>query len=467
MRELLGVAASVALPWIAGALGVAALWRERVEGRGALCIGYGYFAGLLATILLMRLMSALGLRWSFPILAGELIIVACAGWYVAKPLAALRTAYRRSRASLDVLPTTSRKLFWVFLALSALSVVALACCVAWGLLQPFDVLVQWADKARVWYEHGKLVPFVDSVQWFEHGDVEQFWDRNPRYPAAVPLLQVWTALGAGRWDESLVNVPWAMAVAALAFAFYGQVRRLDAGAAKAIVCTYLLLSIPFLQSNVAVAGMADIFVAAAYGLAAMSLWHWTRTRAWQDAALALLLAVLCALAKNEGVLWALTLAPAALVAVRHRLGLIACATLGVAVILYLAFGPNVVTFMGYRIDTRLAIVGPSVYEHLFVMDNWHLLWYSALAIIVGNARRLLGRELAPMTVTMIAGASFVLIVYFFSSAAAGIAEENLVNRFLLQIVPALAFYLIAILRDRELRAAERHSAPLAPAEPAR
>jgi hypothetical protein len=54
------------------------------------------------------------------------------------------------------------------------------------------------------------------------------------------------------------------------------------------------------------------------------------------------------------------------------------------------------------------------------------------------------------------------MVYFFSGAAAGVATENLVNRFLLQTVPALAFYLVAILREREQSAASVASpAPLA------
>ncbi|TMG84320.1 MAG: hypothetical protein E6H78_10185 [Betaproteobacteria bacterium] len=50
---------------------------------------------------------------------------------------------------------------------------------------------------------------------------------------------------------------------------------------------------------------------------------------------------------------------------------------------------------------------------------------------------------------MLASAGFVLAVYFFSGATAGVAQENLVNRFLLHTVPALAFYLMLILRERE------------------
>jgi len=83
------------------------------------------------------------------------------------------------------------------------------------------------------------------------------------------------------------------------------------------------------------------------------------------------------------------------------------------------------------------------------MDNWHLLWYAAAAVVAWNARFLFRERLAPMTVTIGAAAAFVLIVYAFSNASVGVSGENLVNRFMLHAVPALAFYLIAIVRERE------------------
>jgi hypothetical protein len=65
---------------------------------------------------------------------------------------------------------------------------------------------------------------------------------------------------------------------------------------------------------------------------------------------------------------------------------------------------------------------------------------------------LFGATLAPMTVTMLAGTGLVIVVFYFSSAAGGVDEENLLNRFLLHAVPALAFYLVLILHERERQA---------------
>jgi hypothetical protein len=279
--------------------------------------------------------------------------------------------------------------------------------------------------------------------------MQHYWDPNPNHPAAAPLLQVWTVLGAGTWDESLMNLPWLGAFVALGFAFYAQVRRLGAGPANAMVCTYLLLSLPFLQINVAVAGMADLFVGLAYGLAAMSLWQWTRTRRWQDAALALIAALFCAMAKVEGIVWAATLAPAVAVALNRRIGLSLCAAGALAGILFIGFWPGAITILGYTVTRNAVPVWFPTFEHMFVMDNWHLLWYAAVAVVVWNARLLFGERLAPMTVTIGAGAAFVFIVYAFSNASIGVSGENLVNRFMLHAVPALAFYLVAIVRERD------------------
>jgi len=461
MRELLGVGASVALPWIAGALAVAALWRGRAEARGLIAIGYGYVAGALATTLFVRALSVAGWRWNVATIAGALLALAAVAAYVAEPWAIMRGGAARSAATLANLPRATRTIFLLLLVLLGIDVVALAACVAWGLLEPYDALAQWGDKAKVWYEYGSIRPFVDSTTWRRLADPAYFWDPNPSYPATVPLLEVWTTLAAGRWDESLMNMPWVAAFAALGCAFYGQVRRLGFGPAKAIASTYVLLSIPILQINVAVSGMADLFVSVGYGLAAMSLWQWTRTRDWQDAALALVMVIFCATVKNEGLVWALTLLPAVAVALHRRIGLSLCIVAAAAIVLFLVYGPDEIRIFGISMTMKFAAVGWTILEHMLVMDNWHLFWYAAIAIVLWNARWLLGARLAPMTATIAADVGFVVLVYFFSGAAFGVASENLVNRFLLQMVPALAFYLLAILREREARSAPTAAAPLA------
>jgi hypothetical protein len=275
----------------------------------------------------------------------------------------------------------------------------------------------------------------------------RFIDMHPGYPATVPLLQVWTNLWLGRWDESLMNAPWIGLLVSLALAFHAQLRRAGASIPRAMLFTYLLVSLPFLDIHVALAGIADIFIGASYGLAAIALWQWFRMRERFDLALAASMAIVCASIKVEGILWALTLLPAVVVALHRRIGLTLVATLAVTALAYLAFGPAQLTLFGYVLRTSLTNVTLPFAQHLFVMDNWHLLWYATVAVVALRRRQLLRPDLAPMTITMLGAFCFVFVVYFMSNAAGGVDDESLVNRMPLHLTPALVFYLALLLQD--------------------
>jgi hypothetical protein len=102
--------------------------------------------------------------------------------------------------------------------------------------------------------------------------------------------------------------------------------------------------------------------------------------------------------------------------------------------------------------TEFTDVSLPLAQHLFIMDNWHLLWYGAIAVIVLRHRRLLQPDMAPMTVTMLGAVGFIAVVYYFSSASGGVDNESLVNRLPLHMVPALVFYLLLLLCRRRAAA---------------
>ena len=145
-------------------------------------------------------------------------------------------------------------------------------------------------------------------------------------------------------------------------------------------------------------------------------------------------------------MWVMTLLPAVLVAINRRLGLGAVVLLGAAMVGYLLYGPSELTVLGYMLRTEFTNVSLPLFEHFFEMDNWHLLWYLMLAVIALRWRALFSVAMAPMTVTMLGAFAFVLVVFFYSDAALGVADETLVNRLPLHLVPALAFYLALLWR---------------------
>jgi len=447
MRELLGLVFSVALPWIAGTLWIRAVLRQDAPYRTSIAVGYGYLVGLFGVTVAMRLLDLIGQPWSVLWIALPIVALTAASGWLTRGSHGWRIG-ATLREAFTALPPGARALFAVLLVLTSVRVFVLGLEILASPLVPFDALAQWASKSRVWLEFGRMTPFVPPAEWTKAAGTMHFTDTHPGYPGTVPLFQVWTALCLGRWDESLINLPWLFAFVTLGIAFYAQLRRLGISALKSMFGTYVLLSLPYVTIHVALAGIADLFVAIAYGLAAISLWQWTITRRRDDAILAVAMAIVCLSLKFEGLVWVATLAAGAVIAVNRRLGFAMVAAVAVAAVAYMLFGPAQLRILDFVLFTRFENVSPQIYEHLFVMDNWHLLWYAAVAVLVVNARLIVGPALAPMTVTMLAAFAFVFVLFYFSSATGGVKDDSLTNRMPLQIVTAFLFYLALILRER-------------------
>lgn len=457
MVEAIGALASVALPWIAGTWAVRALWRRSPGDPGILAIGYGYLIGMFCATLAMRAYSLAGLRWSLPLLAGTIVAAGAIAWWLARKPGASGGPSPRLRETLAAEPPLLRALFWAALALVAIRLAGLALEALVAPMRGYDPWAHWATKARVWFEHGRMMPFVPSETWLARGDPSLYTDANPGHPATIPLMQAWTAAFLAAWDDSLVSAPWIAASIALPLAFYGQARRAGARAPVAMTAAWLLVSLPVLGRHVAIAGAADLFLAATYGLAAIALWRWSATREAPMGWLALVTALSGLAMKNEGILWMATLVPGAVTAFHRRAGF---ALAGIAVLAfagYLAFGPARLPLMGYVLLSRPVDVLPYVIPQVFAYDNWRLAAYALVAVVAWHWRILLSQRLAPLTMTVAAAAALVIVVYFFTSAAGGVANETLVNRFLLHAAPALAYYVLVVLLEGRGRSGDQPS----------
>lgn len=451
LLDALGVLASVALPWIAGTLAVRALWRAPAGAPTLpLALGYGYLAGLLLATTTMRALSLAGIRWSLPLLAGVLLALAIAAGWLARRSGPPFVARDGLVQDLATASPGMRVWCWFVLALIVVRLAGIAVEVFVSPLRAYDAWAHWATKAIVWHDQGRMVPFVSPREWLSAGDALRFSDNNPGHPAAIPLMQAWTASFLTAWSESLINAPWIAIAVALALAFYAQARGAGASAPLAITATWLVVSLPILDIHLALAGAADVVLGAVYAMAAMAAWRWSRTRERAFAWLAVVAAVFALGVKVEGVLWVATLVPGVVVAIHRRAGFALVGATAVAMLAYLVVGPDSIMVMGYSLRTRPINVLPTLADHLLVLDNWHLAWYAIAAVVAWRWRILLAPRVAPMTVTMLAGVALVAVVYFFTAAAIGVVEETLVNRMPLHLVPALAFYaLVLVVEGRE------------------
>ena len=459
----LALACGLLLPWLLGFALLSALDWPRPStlpavpsaGGTALRLGTGYFVGALLLTMWMRALSVTGIPFGRLSIGAPLFAVAAA---------LLFWAARGQRVPLATLSDLPRFLIrpplrgwqrfaWtVLLAWLALRFALLAAEVAWRPLYPWDAWVQWATKARVWYELGRIVPFVHAEDWLA-GATGAYFDASPNYPATVPLLQVWSCIALGSWDDSAMNWPWLLMAVALALAIYGALRDTGLSLLAALVGAYLVVSLPLLDAHVALAGYADLMMACVYTLAALAFYRWTLRRDPFDIILALLLALCCPLIKVPGVFWAVTLLPGVLIALLPRRGPYAVGLAfgaGALVLLYLSQSAPMI--LGYRLHLDFEPPWHALAEAYFLLNNWHLLWYAVVALAVIGARRLVRPPLAPLAAVVGAGLVFLFVVFTFTNVAAWVADFTTVNRATLHLAPLLV--VLCVLLWRELSRAQ-------------
>lgn len=341
----------------------------------------------------------------------------------------------------------------------------------WQPIFPWDAWTTWALRARVWTELQQLVPFIDPQAWLAGAAGAHDLPAGPpagllgdppsdpldypldahAYPLTVSLLAAWPTLAFGDWSASAAKLPWLGCALALLLGFYGQARRWGASPLLALVFLWLLASLPLLDSHLALAGYADLWLATLIGLAFMAFLHWARTRDRRQGLLALVLVLCLPLLKQEGAVWAGLFLPALLavwlrgrwwlplLAVFAGLGLWLVSTAELAQRLPLLHGFN----LAYQGDWA------PVWDHLFNRSSWHLFAYLLiLALVAALVQDGCGAYRDP---AHRAGLAWVLaallafyLLFFWTAAAAWALSGTSLNRILLQFAPALAFWMLSV-----------------------
>ena len=462
-----GVGLSLGVPWLAGALWLRLLWREPAPGVWPLALGYGYVLSMLGVTLVLRGMDALGLSLGFigPILLFALLAVAGGRRLRQRP--AVQT--RDKGTALERAPLWQRILFGALLLWLGLRLIGLALEVWWQPLFPWDAWTTWAVRARVWSELHQLVPFVSPQDWLANPGGQAYTIAAWQYPATVSLLALWPTLADGAWNETAANLPWLGCALALGLGFYGQARRWGAAPLTALVFLWLLLSLPLLDSHLALAGYADLWLATTLGLAFFALLQWARDGDWRQGGLAIAFVLAGPFIKQEGAVWLLLFIPA-LLAARLRghwllallggmmaTGAVAWTMGGVS---FGVPGAGVVQLTPSLIE--LPSVGrfvltyhdswDAVWRNLFVYDNWHLLTY-VLVLAIGWGLFAATRRGAPSwlragTVFVLGALSALFVLFFLTDAHLWATKSTSINRLFLQFVPAFVFWMLTLWESR-------------------
>ena len=482
-----GVILALTLPWLAASLWLRRLWQQPLPGLWPLVLGYGYLFGLMGVALFLALMGALGGRLGagLPLgVAALLVLLALwqlranglAGSWLALKLAKTKTAAEAASlgpgAEQAADPEARRPwqtaAFALLLTWLLLRLLDLTLEVWWLPLFPWDAWTTWGFRAKAWVELGELVPFVSPQTWLAQPETMLFNLPAWTYPKTLSLIAAWPALALGAWDETAANLPWLGAALALGLGIYGQARLWSASPLTALVLVWLILSLPLLDTQVALAGYGELWVSLALGLGFMAFLHWARSRDPRQGLLALFALVSCAALKNEGLVWAALFIPALAAAWLRWTWLLAMvlAGLGLAALVWLSggltldlpglgtlrIGPDQVVIPGLG-EFHFAYHDPwePVLRHTFLYSNWHLFPFllplALVAALGGLWRQPEPGWRAAGLVWALSILTALYILFFWTEAYLWAVQASSFNRMVLHFTPALLFWMMALWLD--------------------
>jgi hypothetical protein len=323
----------------------------------------------------------------------------------------------------------------------------------------WDAWNAWLAKSKGWWYAGRMVEVLGHEAWIAAAPGQAITTTAPYYPDALPRVALWLASAAGDWNEGAVHRAWSLAWIALGLACFGYLRLAGCRTALALAASAGLLLLPLSSAHAVLAGYSDLWLAALVMLAAMHLAAWARQRRRRDVLAVAVFALLGVAAKLEGAVWLACLAGAALLALlprRWRWGaLLAGPLLWVAALPFGGLrlplpGLGVVRFDWglIEIPTRGSMtlawrpVHDELFQALFLLPNWSLLWYLLPLVLLLRWRALRTRvDLAALGTFLALGFGFLFLLFFLTDASAWAENFTSVNRLLLQVVPATVCWL--------------------------
>jgi len=455
------------LPWLTGT-GICVALNRGLRSRGdlAAAAGAGFIVGLVVVALIASMIAGAETTRAFARVAPWLSAVGVLAWVAAFAMRG------RHELRIDTGWAPGWRLLWWLLVAGIL--LRLGMLGSEALLRPtfpWDAWSAWAVKPKTWFLLDQHVAYVPTADWLAQSALPQRTSAVWEYPELLAWIQVWFASAAGSWNEPFINIVWTGVLGAIALASYGQWRVLGLRPMFAMVLTYALVSLPLLGAHVALAGYADLWLAAVFGLVTLSWVRWIRRREPGQLALAIALALCMPYIKLEGAVWLLLFSLVFLFGLlprRWRWIAIAIATLLAAI--GFVFGGFVFPMLGLgwvsvswgrigipalgSLDLHWRPVGTQMLSGLLTLPNWHLLWYLVPAVLVWRWQVLVADRAARSLAMLLACcAVFLFVLFFFTEASAWAENYTSANRLILHLVPAV-FSLLGLLLARAFPGSE-------------
>jgi hypothetical protein len=281
----------------------------------------------------------------------------------------------------------------------------------------------WAMKSRILYEEGTMLcdDFYDECRLHPHRD----------YPLGIPLLKTWFLFSMGEGNDSLGRVVYPLFFIALAFLFFGHLRR-AAGPLGAVLCTVLFCSMVRLVGHLPgsiSSGYSDFPLAFFFAAAALYLAYWISSGMGRHLAVSALFTTFACHTKNEGAPFVLILMGAAFLfgIARHgRKGAFAaflfCLWTGAAAIPWFLFAVGVPTSeenylarlsLGTILENRhrLFPILNFFFREFIKIHLWGFVWVFFWTVLLLDFPRILRNRIFPVLLILAGQAGVYLLIY--------------------------------------------------------
>jgi len=125
-------------------------------------------------------------------------------------------------------------------------------------------------------------------------------------------------------------------------------------------------------------------------------------------------------------------------------------------VILLVLAQTSTTIFNYRLHLEFDPAWATLGESFFVLGNWHLLWFGALAAALLARRQLVAPALLPLTFVIAAGALFLFVALAFTDARAWVTDQSTVNRATLHFAPIVTVFMLLAYRAFAERWAAEH-----------
>jgi hypothetical protein len=414
------LAATIALvgTWLVGA-GLASMalrgaWRA-VPGGRALLAGCAYPLGALAVVAWLYALALLRIPASTTLAVAPVALAALvAAWRVVQRARAGDWRVWRAAASGSHLSPGERWIWRALVGWLALRALLLAVEIVSRPPLPWEAWLHAAGRGHLWLALRGPATFVP----------EPFWWNGGGYLAALssaslltPALDAWTSFALGGFDDTLIHAPWLAFWLSQLFIVYGALRSVGAAALHAFVGAAFVGTLPMANAHAALGGTAVLPLSTHYLALAVFAWRFARTRAPGDGAIAVAMTAGAIVAGGaSALLWLTTLLPLAVTrasvqTMRKTIGamLVAAILVAIAVAQNRLFAPA-----GLQDVPSPGLA--ALFQHAFLLGNWHLLPYAAAACAILGVRAWSDRERLPLTGVVALGAVAVIAL---SATSAG------------------------------------------------